>query len=147
MIKFGYLVVFSLTFFLVFNTIASADEQNSNTIGVRQLTQNAAQYTSIVQVEGVVEKIYPEDHLLTLIDLKDAGIDCCSEFVIPVKLEGELPKTKDHVLVEGVISTINGIRVFDAKSFKWSKVDKAISRFPIQSFMPTITENTQRASN
>ena len=147
MIRFCHLVVFSLTFLLVFNTFAYADEQSPNTIGVRQLTHNAAQYTSIIQVEGVVEEIYPEYHLLTLIDLEDAKIDCCSEFVIPVKLEGKLPKTKDHVLVEGVISTINGIKVFDAKSFKWRKVDIATSRLPIRSSMPTNTENAQKASN
>jgi hypothetical protein len=67
-------------------------------------------------VTGVVRTVTPEDKLLTLIDIeeyKTCGLsDCC--LYMPVRWQGEMPKTKDIVTVHGTIEATESGMVFSA---------------------------------
>jgi hypothetical protein len=93
---------------------ATADTQA--VLGVDNAVRNLKPDTTARIVTGVVRTVSPEDKLLTLIDVeeyKTCGLsDCC--LYMPVRWQGEMPKMKDIVTVEGTIEATESGVVFSA---------------------------------
>lgn len=85
-------------------------------LSVNDAVRNLKPDTTAQLVTGVVRTVTPEDSLLTLIDVEEfmtCGLsDCC--LYMPVRWQGDMPKMKDIVTVQGIIQATESGMVFSA---------------------------------
>jgi hypothetical protein len=115
----GHSLLMAAIFLTSLSPEVFADKSNSNVLGVRQLMTNPDQYAAKIQVEGIATQIYPDRHLVTLIDLqefKDCNSVTCAKLTLPVRWEGEMPNSKDYLRIDGSIQKEDGKMIFIAES-------------------------------
>jgi len=88
--------------------------------GVRQYMQSQELPAGPVTIEGVVTKVFSEEHLLALTDANDCKKKCnsssCKRLSLPVRWTGSAPKENDLVRVIGETKEEDGNRFFVATS-------------------------------
>jgi hypothetical protein len=121
--------VWCLTLFIAITGCSSqnreatdATSELSSVLGVDEAMRNLGADTTVVAVEGVVQSVTSEEHLLTLIDVKEyqaCGLsDCC--LYMPVRWTGTMPAIEDAVVVKGSIQTSDSGLVFVARELSQS---------------------------
>ena len=125
-----------LLLFVIF--LAGCENQSAETvdetvelgavIGVEEAVRNAEAGTPEMSVKGVVMTVTPDDHLLTLIDVKSyksCGLsDCC--LYIPVRWEGDMPAKEDFVVVTGAIEAADGGLIFAARELRQAELTDSL---------------------
>jgi len=91
--------------------------QGTKVLNVAELMTNPSHYTGIVEVEGVVSVVSPEEQAIAIIDTSEffkCGITTCPSFELPVRWSGVMPHVRDIVRVTGVIQSEGGKLIFSA---------------------------------
>lgn len=100
----------------------TADDPSDSTVvlGIEQAVRSLDADTTIVTVEGVVQTISADEHLLTLIDIEEYKLcglsDCC--LYLPVAWQGEMPEIEDVVIARGQIKATDAVKVFSAQELR-----------------------------
>ncbi len=85
-------------------------------LSVDEVVRNFKADTTVHTVQGVVQTVTADEHLLTLIDVEEYKLcglsDCC--LYMPVQWQGEMPKIEEIVVVRGLITSTNSGMVFSA---------------------------------
>jgi hypothetical protein len=93
----------------------------AQTVGVRQLMKQADAYPGEIRVQGVVSRVFPEQHMLALIDaeeFKECKVVTCAQLTLPVQWKGAMPKVTDTVLAEGEVRKKGMRKLFVAESLE-----------------------------
>lgn len=85
-------------------------------LGVEEVVRNFKTDTTIQTVQGVVQTVMADEHLLTLIDVEEYKLcglsDCC--LYMPVQWRGEMPEIEEVVVIRGLITSTDSGMVFSA---------------------------------
>jgi hypothetical protein len=99
------------------NNAADNSPELTAVLGVDEAVRNLKADTSVHTVQGVVQTVIEEEHLLTLIDVEEYRLcglsDCC--LYMPVRWKGEMPSIEDIVTVKGSIIDMDSGIVFAAR--------------------------------
>ncbi len=91
---------------------------------VDEAMRNLKEDTTTIAVQGVVQSVMPDKHLLALVDIEEyrrCGInECC--LYMPVRWPGTMPAVEDFVVVTGAVASSDSGLVFLARELAHMQV-------------------------
>lgn len=100
-------------------TAAATVSPAALTVDVDKFAGSARSYLGLpVKLKGVVSFVYPENHMIVVIDNQEyanCGVVTCAITQVPVLYSGPLPKVKDYIIASGSLRQgTDGKMVFEA---------------------------------